>query len=77
MCFVFSIFPATFWAVIGFFVLLGASKTDGRLKTFGRVLGIWACILTVLIPIGGLFVTVAGLCPIDAMMEQMPTPPLP
>jgi len=40
MCFIVSFFPATFWAIIGFLVLLGASKTDGRLKTFGQVLGI-------------------------------------
>jgi len=75
MCFVVSFFPATFWAVIGFLVLFGASKTDGRLKTFGHVLGIWVCTLAVLIPLGGLFVSVAGLCPIDALMEQMLTSP--
>ena len=74
MCFVVSLFPATFWAVIGFLVLLGASKANGRLQTFGSILGIWVCVLAVLIPIGGLFVSVAGLCPIEAMMEQMSTP---
>jgi hypothetical protein len=75
VCFIVSFFPATFWAVIGFLVLLGASKADGGLKTFGHVLGIWACVLAVLIPLGGLFVSVAGLCPIEAMMEQVQTRP--
>lgn len=71
MCFAASFFPATFWAIIGFFVLLGASKTDGRLKVFGHVLGVWACALAVLIPLGGLYLSVSGLCPIDAILEQM------
>ena len=71
MCFVVSFFPATFWAVIAFFVFLGASKAEGGLRTFGRVLGIWICVLALLIPLGGLFVTVSGLCPIEPMMEQM------
>ena len=74
MCFIVSFFPATFWAVIGFLVLLAASKADGRLKTFGHVLGIWVCVLAVLIPLGGLFVSVAGLCPIEAMMDQFQAP---
>ena len=73
MCFAVSFLPATFWAVIGFFVLLGASKSDGRLKIFGQILGIWACTLAVLIPLGGLYVSVSGLCPMGAMLEQMST----
>lgn len=75
MCFVVSFFPATFWAVIGFFVLLAASKADGRLKTFGHVLGVWACVLAVLIPFGGLFMSAAGICPLEAMIEQVQMDP--
>jgi hypothetical protein len=75
MCFIVSFFPATFWAVVGFFVLLGASKAEGGIKTFGRVLGLWICVLAVLIPLGGLFISVAGLCPIEAMMERIYTSP--
>ena len=75
MCFVVSFFPATFWAVVGFFVLLGASKAEGRLRTFGSVLGIWVVVLAVLIPLGGLFVTVSGFCPIEPIMEKMLTSP--
>jgi hypothetical protein len=71
MCFVFSLFPATFWAVVGFLVLLGASHADGGVRTFGRVLGVWVCILAALIPLAGIYISVAGLCPMDAMMEQM------
>ena len=70
MCFIFSFFPATFWAVVGFFVLVAASNAQGGVKTFGRALGLWVCVIAVLIPIGGLFVSVAGLCPIEQMMEQ-------
>jgi len=75
MCFVVSFFPATFWAVIGFLVLLGATKSDGRLKIFGQVLGIWACALAVFILLGGLYISFAGLCPIQAILQQMPTGP--
>ena len=70
MCFIVSFFPATFWAVIGFFVLVAASNAQGGVKTFGRVLGIWVCVIAVLIPLGGLFMSVAGVCPLEQMMDQ-------
>ena len=70
MCFIISFFPATFWAVVGFFVLLAAGNAHGGVKTYGRVLGLWVCVLAVLIPLGGLFISVTGLCPIEQMMEQ-------
>jgi hypothetical protein len=57
--------------------LLGASKTDGRLRIFGQVLGIWACVLAVFILLGGLYASVSGFCPIEAMLEQMHTTSVP
>lgn len=67
MCFVFSFVPATFWAVVGYFVLFSSTKTEGRIKTLGQVLAIWVFALAVLILIAGAYVASAGLCPIDAI----------
>ena len=71
MCFFFSLIPATVWVIIGFFVLFASTKAEGGLRKFGQVLAIWAFVIAALFPLGGAFVTLAGLCPIDALMESM------
>ena len=71
MCFFFSLLPATIWAVIGYFVLFASTKTQGGIRTFGRVLSIWIFAIAVFIPIGGAYVTLTDLCPIEAMVETM------
>jgi len=67
MCLFFSFVPATFWAIVGYFVLFSSRKAEGRIKTLGQVLAIWTFVLAVLIPIAAAYVTAAGLCPIDAI----------
>lgn len=75
MCFFFSLIPATVWLVIGFFVLYAAVRTDGGLRTFGTALAIWTFIVAGVILLAGAFVTLAGLCPMQAMMDLMNTAP--
>ena len=69
MCFFFSFVPATFWAIVGYFVLFSSRKAEGNVKTLGQVLAVWTFVLAVMIPIVGAYVTIAGLCPIDAVLE--------
>lgn len=38
----------TIIVVIGYFVLLSSERTEGRMKTFGRVLAIWLFVLPAL-----------------------------
>ena len=71
MCFFFSFMPATIWLVIGYFVLFSSTKTEGRVETFGRVLAIWIFIIAAMLPLVALYVTLSGLCPMDAIMESM------
>ncbi len=71
MCFFFSLIPATVWAVIGFFVLYVSTKAEGGLSKFGRALAIWAFVIAALFPLAGAIVTLTGLCPMGAMMENM------
>ena len=71
MCFLFSLIPATGWVIIGYFVLFASTKAEGGLRKFGRVLAIWSFLIAALFPLGGAFVTLAGLCPIEAMMDTM------
>jgi hypothetical protein len=63
MCFIISLIPATFWIVVGYFVLFSTSRTEGNLKLFGKILAIWIFIIASIIPIGGLYMTVSGICP--------------
>ena len=70
MCFFFSFMPATFWAVVGYFVLFSSSKADGGVRTFGRVLAIWIFVIAAFIPIAGAYVTLAGLCPFEEMLKR-------
>lgn len=71
MCFFFSLFPATIWLIIGYFVLFSSTKTEGGIQKFGQVLSIWVFVIAALIPLMGLYVTVYGFCPITEIMAQM------
>ncbi len=71
MCFFVSLIPATVWVVIGFFVLFASTKAEGRLRKFAQILAIWSFVIAALFPLGGTYVTLAGLCPMEAMMESM------
>ena len=73
MCFFISLFPATFWLVIGYIVLFLSTKSEGRVQKFGRVLAIWTFMIAAFIPVMGLVVTFIGLCSITEIMEKMQT----
>jgi glucose uptake protein GlcU len=69
MCFFVSLLPATFWAVIGYFVLFSSTRAEGRVQTLGYWLSIWIFCIALLIPFVAAYITFAGFCPIDAMMQ--------
>jgi hypothetical protein len=75
MCFFFSLLPATFWLVVGFFVLIASAKAHGGLRRFGHVLAIWLFVVAAFLPTMGAYVSVSGLCPIEKMMETLPSEP--
>jgi len=69
MCFFISLLPATIWAVIGYFVLFSSTRAEGRVQTLGHWLAIWIFFIAVLIPFVAAYITLAGFCPIGAMMQ--------
>ena len=71
MCFFVSFIPATFWLVVGYFVLFSSTRVEGGIKTFGRVLAIWIFLIAALVPVAGAYVTLADLCPIEALMDTI------
>ena len=71
MFFFFSLIPATFLVVLGYFVLFSSTKTEGAVKTFGQVLAVWVFILAAVFPAAGAYATYAGLPSIGAMMRSM------
>ena len=71
MCFFFSLFPATIWLIIGYFVLFCSTKTEGGIQKFGWILSTWVFVIAALIPLMGLFVTFSGLCPMTEILEQL------
>jgi hypothetical protein len=74
MCFFFSLIPATFWAIIGYFVLFSSAKTVNGIRIFGQVLAIWLFVIATAIPIAAAYVTIAGLCPVEQMFQRMHSP---
>jgi hypothetical protein len=54
------LFPATALAVIGFFVLVVADRSAGRLRKIGNILGIWLFILAGLVIVAGAIMSAAG-----------------
>jgi hypothetical protein len=71
MCFFFSFLPATFWIVIGYFVLFSTTKSEGGIRLFGKILAIWVFIIASFFPIAGAFITISGMCPIAQHFEEM------
>ena len=71
MCFLFSLIPATLWVILGYFILFSSTKAQGRVQVFGRILAVWVFILAAVFPIIGAYVTLAGLCPLGAMIQSM------
>jgi len=75
MCFFFSFIPATVWLVVGYFVLYASAKAEGGIRKFGRVLAIWTFVIAAFLPVAGAYVTLAGLCPLEAMLSAAHAPP--
>ena len=71
MCFFVSLLPATIWLIIGYFVLFAASRAEAGMRTFGRLIAIWAFVIAVCIPLAAAYVSLAGLCPIEDMLRTM------
>jgi len=71
MCFLFSLLPATILTVFGYIVLYCSSKVDGAMRTFGKVLAIWTFVLAAFPVLAGAYVTIAGICPFDWMMQHI------
>lgn len=71
MCFFISFLPATIWVVLGYFVLFASTRSEGTIRVFGRALAIWIFIIAALIPVMGAYLTVAGLCPIEAVIRGL------
>ena len=74
MCLIFSLFPATFFVLVGFFVLYFSKKAGGGLRIFGIILAIWFFIIAALFPISGTYMVLSGNCPITSMMQNMEFP---
>lgn len=55
-----SLFPATALAVVGFFTLFAADRAAGRIRTIGKVLGVWLFILAGVAFVFGIVASVAG-----------------
>ncbi len=71
MCFIFSLLPATFWAILAYIVLVVSTRAEGAVKTIGQGLAIWVLIIVVLILIGGASVTLLDLCPLEEMIATL------
>jgi len=59
---------ATALAVIGFFVLFAASKSEGGVRRLGNILGVWLYILAVLALAGWIFLGAAANGPLGRRM---------
>jgi hypothetical protein len=71
MYFFFSLIPATLAVVLAYFILFSSGKTEGAVKTLGRILAAWVFVLAVAMPIAGGYATYADLPSIASMMRSM------
>ncbi|HEU5283918.1 MAG TPA: hypothetical protein VFU53_08895 [Burkholderiales bacterium] len=71
MWFFFSLIPATLPVVLGYFVLFSSTKSAGAVGAFGKILAVWLFILAAFFPIAGAYVSIAGISPLDTLMQRM------
>ena len=72
MCFIISLIPATFWVIVGYFVLFSASKANSRgTRAFGQILAIWILVIAAVIVIGAGYIALAGFCRFGEMFSMM------
>lgn len=69
MCLLISFLPATFWAVVGYFILFSLAKAEGSVKTLGRFLGAWAVVISGFILLTGAYVSMTGLCSMEMLSQ--------
>ena len=69
MCFFMSLIPATMIVVVGYFVLFSSTRAEGGIRRFAHVLAIWLFAVALLPPVGGAYITLGDLCPIEAALE--------
>ena len=70
MCFFFSFVPATVFTTLSYFVWYVAGKAEGNRQRWGNFLAVWLLIVALGFIGCGAFVTLAGLCPMDRMLEE-------
>jgi hypothetical protein len=70
MCFFISFMPATFWAIVGYFVLFSSTKAEGAVRTLGRILAIWTFIIAGFIVLAGAYATLAGWCSMEGFCSM-------
>ena len=69
MCFFFSFMPATFWLVVGYFVLFLSTRADGRVAIIGRALATWIFLISAAILVAGAYVTQNDMCSMQALLK--------
>ncbi len=69
MCFLISLMPATFWAIVGYFILFSSTRVDGSMKTLGQILGVWALAISGFVVLAGAYVSMAGLCSVELLLQ--------
>jgi hypothetical protein len=70
MCFFFSFMPATFWAIVGYFILFSSTRAEGAVQTFGRILAVWTFVIAGFIVLAGAYATLAGWCSMDGLCSM-------
>lgn len=71
MYFVISLLPATLLGVLGYIVLYCATRSEGGVAMFGRVLAVWVFLLAVLLPLTGAYLSIAGFPPLERHFQEM------
>lgn len=71
MSFIFSLLPATLLAILGYIVLYCATRSEGGVGIFGRVLAVWVFVLALLFPLTGAYMSITGFHPLERHFQEM------
>jgi hypothetical protein len=74
MGFLCGLIPATFFIVVGYFILFSSIKAEGAIKRFGQILAIWVFIVALFSLICCAYMCQTWKCPMFYKMHKMEMP---
>ena len=71
MYFTSTLLLATVFAVLGYLTLYCSIRSEGGVRTLGRVLAVWVFVVALLFVLTGAYFSITGYSPLETHVQEM------